>query len=291
MSLYTPVPPAVPPSAVHADGPRTESEPDGHRGRPGDDLRGHCVVFFHAHPDDEAIFTGATMRQLADAGARVVLVTATCGELGEPVTPLRRGESLACARRRELEDAADALGVARLVLLGRRDSGMPGWDSNTHPDALAAADTHLLAGRLARVCEQERAAALVHYDSHGIYGHPDHVAVHRIGHLSARHAGVTDYEATVDREHLHFSGGHLVATASRSHPAPYGRVTAEIPLAIAADPAALAAKRRAMAAHASQIPAAVTDDPGFVDSYQLEWYLRQGPPSVLDRLGNAHAIV
>ena len=33
------------------------------------------------------------------------------------------------------------LGVARLVLLGRRDSGLPGWRSGTHRRALAAADT------------------------------------------------------------------------------------------------------------------------------------------------------
>ena len=41
------------------------------------------IVFFHAHPDDEAIATGGTMAALADAGHRVVLVTATRGELGE----------------------------------------------------------------------------------------------------------------------------------------------------------------------------------------------------------------
>ena len=41
------------------------------------------VVFFHAHPDDEAIFTGGTMALLAAAGWRVVLVLATAGERGE----------------------------------------------------------------------------------------------------------------------------------------------------------------------------------------------------------------
>jgi len=41
------------------------------------------VTFFHAHPDDEAIATGGTMADLADQGHRVVLVTATRGELGE----------------------------------------------------------------------------------------------------------------------------------------------------------------------------------------------------------------
>ena len=39
------------------------------------------VVFLHAHPDDEAIFTGGTMVALADAGVGVTLVFATAGEL------------------------------------------------------------------------------------------------------------------------------------------------------------------------------------------------------------------
>src|SRR2546423_13045435 len=43
---------------------------------------GRTVVFFHAHPDDEAIFTGGTMALLAAAGWRVVLVVATAGEQG-----------------------------------------------------------------------------------------------------------------------------------------------------------------------------------------------------------------
>src|SRR6478672_6524235 len=88
------------------------------------DLRGRSVVVVHAHPDDEAIFTGATIRRLADSGARVVLVTATGGELGEPRVPLR-GRTLGQVRTEELEHAADLLGVQRLVLLGKRDSGIP----------------------------------------------------------------------------------------------------------------------------------------------------------------------
>ena len=41
------------------------------------------LLAFHAHPDDEAIATGGTMRLAADAGHRVVLVVATRGECGE----------------------------------------------------------------------------------------------------------------------------------------------------------------------------------------------------------------
>ncbi|MDD0858991.1 PIG-L family deacetylase [Arthrobacter alpinus] len=45
------------------------------------------MLFVHAHPDDETIVTGATMAAAAAAGARVVLVTCTRGELGEVIPP------------------------------------------------------------------------------------------------------------------------------------------------------------------------------------------------------------
>ena len=61
------------------------------------------VVFLHAHPDDEAIATAGTMAGLAADGHRVVLVTATGGELGEvPEGLLAEGETLAARRAVEL---------------------------------------------------------------------------------------------------------------------------------------------------------------------------------------------
>ena len=176
--------------------------------------QGSTVVFLHAHPDDEAIFTAATMHRLARAGARVVLVTATAGELGPVLRSLRPGETLAARRRVELERACAALGVARLVLLGHRDSGMSGWDANSHPDALAGVDAAAAGRRLADLCVAERAEALVHYDSDGIYRHPDHLAVHRIGAAAAAYAQIVAYEATVDRDHLGGRGRHLVEAAA-----------------------------------------------------------------------------
>lgn len=254
------------------------------------DLTGRTVVVLHAHPDDEAIFTGATIRRLADHGARVVLVTATHGELGEPKVPLK-GRTVGQVRTEELERAAELLGVSRLVLLGRRDSGLPGWDSLQHPRALVRADLASVARTLARVVETERAEAVVGYDADGIYGHPDHVAVHLVARHAATLAGVTSYDATVDREHLHFAGGHLLDDAVKpTRRRTYGRVTAEIAVAIAATPAELATKRAALLAHASQISPEMVSD-RFTETYELEWYLRRGPAAVLEELGNAHALV
>lgn len=271
---------------------------------PAGPLSGRSVVFLHAHPDDEAIFTAVTMHRLARLGARVILVTATSGELGPALRPLPPGRTLAEHRQWELEQACATLGVARLVLLGHRDSGLPGWADNAHPDALARAGVRPLARRLARLCAAEQAEALVHYDPGGIYGHPDHLAVHRIGTVAAGLAGITGYQATVDRDRLRGrdrpqvlgrftpsgrrSGRHLVeaaAAATTAGPAAaVGRRTNEVTTVIAADRAGLTAKRAAMAAHGSQIDPAAVRRRGFAGTYGLEWYVRTGRPGLLDAL-------
>jgi LmbE family N-acetylglucosaminyl deacetylase len=244
-------------------------------------LTGRTVVVLHAHPDDEAIFTAAAMHRLAARGARVVLVTATAGELGPVLRPLRPGETLAARRRDELEGACAVLGVARLVLLGHRDSGMAGWDDNAHPDALAAAPTAVVARRLAGLCEEEGAEALVHYDPQGIYGHPDHVAVHRAGAAAAALTGITAYEATVDRRRPRTRRAHLVDRAAGER---VGWEPEGIATVVRADRDDLRAKRRAMAAHATQVPRDATRWAGFGAAYGTEWFRRIGPAGLLDDL-------
>ena len=259
---------------------------------PEPDLRGHTVLVLHAHPDDEAIFTGLTLRRLAAAGARTVLVVATDGALGASRVPLRRGETVRRRRRAELEEAARLLGVARLVLLGRRDSGLPGSPGARHRRALAAADPLGLARRVAALAEAEGAATLVHDDEQGIYGHPDHAASWRVGTAAAGLVGATAYAVTVDREHLHVvaPGGHLVHGAARAAAVGFGRVTAEIALAVTGTAADLAGKRAAILAHASQVGPDALPEGTFAAAYGHEWYRRTGAPGVLDRLGNAHLV-
>lgn len=257
------------------------------------DLRGRAVIVLHAHPDDEAIFTGATMRRLADAGARVVLVTATLGELGEAYVPLAAGETMAQRRVAELERAADLLGAQRLVLLGHRDSGLPGAVDNVHPNALAAADPQRIARRLAALIDEERAEAIVHDDHGGIYGHPDHLAAYRIGAAAARMTGIPAYESTVDREHVlgPAAGTHLVHAASLATGSPIGMAGEQITLTIEASRAELEAKRIAIATHASQITPDDVEHARFDEAYRYEWYRRTGAPGLLDQLGAGDAAV
>jgi LmbE family N-acetylglucosaminyl deacetylase len=250
------------------------------------------VVFLHAHPDDESVFSAITMRRLADRGHRVVLATATAGEVGQPRIALSDGETLAHRRLTELEAACDILGVERLVLLGHRDSGMHGTQDNLHPEAFCNVPIASAARRLADLLEEEGADTLVHYDSDGGYGHPDHVMVHRVGAAAAALTGLTAYESTIDREHLHFVETHLISDGDPPRTRPgLGRMTVEITLALQGDDHEISSKRLALLAHASQIEPVdlVPDETLFAESYGYEWYVRTSTTGTLEHLGNAHA--
>jgi len=250
-----------------------------------------AVVFFHAHPDDEAIFTGGTIARLSDAGHRVVVVVATGGELGLPHDA--GPEQLAALRQQETEHAASLLGVTRVHFLGYRDSGLAGDPANTAAGSLFSTPPEEIGRRLAEVLVAEQAVAVVVYDEFGIYGHPDHVQVHRAGHMAARLAGTpTVYEATVDREYLHFVETHLVEEAilagdlglARSH---IGVPTVMVSTTVAVG-AVLDRKRAAMAAHGSQIPETTSalqiGLEQFAAVYGWEWFVRCGPAGPLDAL-------
>jgi LmbE family N-acetylglucosaminyl deacetylase len=157
----------------------------------------HTLVAFHAHPDDEVLYTGGTLARAAAQGHRVVLVTATLGDRGLATAG---AVPLGVARRRELQISAEILGVARLVTLEYGDSGSA---SSVPPPvgSLCAAPLAEVAARLAAVLVEEGADVLTIYDSHGGYGHRDHVRVHDAGIAAAASSGAPRVlEATLPRE-------------------------------------------------------------------------------------------
>ena len=102
----------------------------------------------------------------------------------------------------ETERAAALLGAAGVRFLDYVDSGMPGDPANDAPGSLWSSDVQQVAASVAAVLVDEGADAIVVYDEFGIYGHPDHIAVHRAGIVAAAQAGIdTIYETTVDREY------------------------------------------------------------------------------------------
>jgi LmbE family N-acetylglucosaminyl deacetylase len=255
------------------------------------------LVCFHAHPDDEAIATAGTMAKAAAAGHRVVLVTATRGELGEPVDGiLAEGEELWERRVREVQDAAAVLGVEQVDFLGYRDSGMMGEPTNDDPDCFWQADVDEAAQRLATILRAVDCDVLTHYDDHGNYGHPDHIQVHRVGKRAAELAQTPlVYEATMNRdailrgmrerrdewEAMEAEGRGPGIDENTDMGSPEAIITHAVDVSGYVD-----LKRQAMQCHESQIS---PDDfflamplEAFANAFGTEWFIREGAGRAAD---------
>jgi LmbE family N-acetylglucosaminyl deacetylase len=144
------------------------------------------LMAVHAHPDDEATSTGGVLAKYAAEGVRTVLVTCTNGAMGDGTGGVKPGESghdqaaVIALRRRELEESCRILGVQHLEMLGYRDSGMMGWESNDAPDSFWNMPVDEAAAPLVQLIDRYRPDVLLTYDEYGFYGHPDHIQAHRI---------------------------------------------------------------------------------------------------------------
>ena len=250
------------------------------------------LACFHAHPDDETIATGGVMALAKSQGHRVVLVVATKGEHGE-IQPgvLDEGETLAERRVREVTEAAAILGIDRVEYLGYVDSGMMGEPTNDLPGSFWTADLDEATERLAAILRDEAVDVLTVYDSHGGYGHPDHIQVHRVGHLAGAAAGVPRVlEATMDRDAIF---ARMREAAERGElpddfelPDPDGEesfgspadvITHEIDVT-----AFVSRKREALTAHASQVGPdsfflAIPDE-AFLENFGRECFIDPSEP-------------
>ena len=144
-----------------------------------------CILTVHAHPDDEASKGAGTIAKYHAAGVHTVLVTCTGGEEGDILnptmdTPEVRAD-IAGVRRRELDQAAEIIGYTEVVLLGYRDSGMPGSKANSDPRSFAAHPLVETVERLVAEIRRVRPQVIITYsDDHERYPHPDHIRVHDI---------------------------------------------------------------------------------------------------------------
>jgi LmbE family N-acetylglucosaminyl deacetylase len=250
------------------------------------------LVCFHAHPDDETTSTGGTMAQAAAAGHRVVLVTATRGEQGEPVPGvLDDGEELGTRRVQELHRSAEILGVDRVELLGYEDSGMMGEPSNENPACFWQADVDEAAERLVAILRDVDVDVLTIYDDHGNYGHPDHIQIHRVGSRAAELMELEHvFEATLNRDAL-LRGirerAEMFESLDESERPQIDEDTdmgsPESIITHALDIRQfVGTKRQAMRAHASQIAEtnfflAMPEDV-FAEAFGTEWFIAHGRP-------------
>lgn len=144
------------------------------------------LLAVHAHPDDEASKGAAMMAAYADAGAEVMVATATGGERGDLLNQAA-GENQQChrdltgVRRQEMREAAEALGVQH-VWLGFEDSGLPEGDPMPPlpPGSFGALPLEQAAYPLVRLVRSFRPHVIISYDESGGYPHPDHIMSHKV---------------------------------------------------------------------------------------------------------------
>jgi N-acetyl-1-D-myo-inositol-2-amino-2-deoxy-alpha-D-glucopyranoside deacetylase len=238
------------------------------------------ILFVHAHPDDETITTGAAIARCVSLGAAVTVVTLTLGEEGDVLVPelgqlsSAHADQLGGHRLHELADAMAILGVSDHRYLGGagrfRDSGMAGSPANGHPRALARTLSESgvfdravfddAVDLLGEIIGEIGPDSVVTYDPNGGYGHPDHIATHRITTEAVARGGAPEgrlYWIAAPRTALE----RELAEAARVAPPQFLRVAAdELPwtpdrdVTTVLDGAEYAAtKLAALAAHASQI--------------------------------------
>jgi N-acetyl-1-D-myo-inositol-2-amino-2-deoxy-alpha-D-glucopyranoside deacetylase len=133
--------------------------------------------------------SGGLIGRAVAEGRRVDLVTCTGGEEGEFHDPSVVQEE-ARPRLREIREAELRCSIAALQgsgpgelhlhLLGYRDSGMMGTESNDRDDVFWHTDLDEAAGKVVAIVRAARPSVMVTYDANGNYGHPDHINAHRV---------------------------------------------------------------------------------------------------------------
>lgn len=140
----------------------------------------HSLLAVYAHPDDEAFSSGGVIARLAAEGVCTYLVCATRGEVGEISDPaLATPETLGAVREGELRCAAETMGVAELIFMDYRDSGMVGTSENEDPRAFVNAPAETVIRQLVSILRRLRPQAIATFEPNGGYGHPDHIAIHK----------------------------------------------------------------------------------------------------------------
>lgn len=131
-------------------------------------MTNRTLMAIFAHPDDEAFGTGGTLAKYAHEGVDVHLVTATLGEAGQMASSdITLTAPLSLLREQELRCACEQYGGITLHLLGYMDG------------QTAIVPLSLAVYKIVKLIRQLKPDVLFTFGPDGIYGHFDHLVVHR----------------------------------------------------------------------------------------------------------------
>lgn len=120
------------------------------------------LVCIFAHPDDETFMVGGTIAKLAKE-YDIYVLCATKGEAGKNSD--EETKRLGQMRAKELQNAADILGIKQVYFLGFKDGTL---SNNLY---------HKLAEKIQKKLEQLRPDIILSNDPSGISGHIDHITI------------------------------------------------------------------------------------------------------------------
>jgi LmbE family N-acetylglucosaminyl deacetylase len=133
------------------------------------EARAPVLVAIFAHPDDEAS-VGSVLAKYASAGVQVYLAVATDGRLGvNERAGIPAGDDLAAVRAKELQCAAERLGLQTPIVFGLHDQLK--MTEGLEPYLAQVGE---LRERVSKLFEDLRPDAVITWPSSGWTGHPDH---------------------------------------------------------------------------------------------------------------------
>jgi LmbE family N-acetylglucosaminyl deacetylase len=139
------------------------------------------LVGIFAHPDDEAFGTGGTLTKYAQNGVDVHLITATLGEAGQFANPgVPNSQPISRLREQELRNACRHYGIKQLHLLGYMD-GQTAIVPPAEP-----------VFRLVKLLRAIKPQVVITFGPEGVYGHFDHLVVHRWASAAVEMCGDAD---------------------------------------------------------------------------------------------------
>lgn len=242
------------------------TQPEARAGGVDDVIDLGTILGVWAHPDDEAYLSAGLMALAVGQGQRVVVVTATRGELGSLDEARWPSARMSAIREGELMRSLEILGVSEHHWLGYPDGG------------LAELDPEEGIARVQAIIEEVRPATVVTFGPDGITGHPDHRTIHRWTTAAFRRAGLGDARllyTTFSPEWVQRFAQTLQRFDVFSPGTPAPTPVEDIALQVVLPPGILELKIRALLAHESQVEglhAALGGD--FVRAWQGVEYFR-----------------
>ncbi len=204
--------------------------------RPFEALFGTAPLLILApHPDDESLGCGGTIAEACARGHAVHVAMLTDGSMSHPASRAWPPARIAAQRQREARDATAILGLpdGRLTFLGQKDSQAP-HDGSAFEAVLERLCSLMAEHRIGTIC-----ASWIG-DPHGDHGSAAKLAAAAALRTGARHLAYPVWAWTVaaDAELPEMGTGGRLDVARH-----------------------LAAKRRAVTAHATQYSDLIDDDP------------------------------